>query len=112
MIVSDDLGGPAPGHERNGQNERITSAFAKRTSANAAACRLAPKRTWLARHWITSLARVATSWALEAERPVSGHELLMCTRGCAARRANGDAVLKKNQKADAAASAVAKINNR
>jgi len=52
------------------------------------------------------------SWALEAERPVSGHELLMCTRGCAARRANGDAVLKKNQKADAAASAVAKINNR
>jgi hypothetical protein len=28
------------------------------------------------------------------------------------RRTNGDAVLKKNQKADAAASAVAKINNR
>ena len=55
-------------------------------------------------HWITSLARVATSWALEAERPLLGHELLMCMRGCA--------VLKKNQKADAAASAVAKINKR
>jgi len=36
--------------------------------------------------------------------PVSGHELLMRMRGCAD--------LKKNQKADAAASAVAKINNR
>jgi hypothetical protein len=82
-------------------------------------CRVLPRgcrslwgRAVLERHWVASLARVATSWALEAERPVSGHELLMCMRGCAARRANGDAVLKKNQKADAAASAVAKINNR
>jgi hypothetical protein len=66
--------------------------------------RWAPERTWLASYWIASLARVATSWALEAERPVSGHELLMRMRGCAD--------LKKNQKADAAASAVAKINNR
>jgi hypothetical protein len=36
----------------------------------------------------------------------------MCTRGCAARRATKDVVLEKNQKADAAASAVPKINNR
>src|SRR5262249_13559121 len=42
--------------------------------------------------------------AREAGRPLSGHELLMRPRG-AARRA-------KNQNADAAASAVAKINNR
>ena len=55
---------------------------------------------------------VATRWALEAERPVSCHELLKCMRGCAARRASRDGVLKMNQKADAAASAVPKINNR
>ena len=74
-------------------------------------CRVLPRgcrslwgRAVLERHWVASLARVATSWALEAERPVSGHELLMRMRGCAD--------LKKNQKADAAASAVAKINNR
>jgi hypothetical protein len=36
----------------------------------------------------------------------------MYTRGCAARRANRDVVLEKNQKADAAASAAPKINNR
>jgi hypothetical protein len=50
--------------------------------------------------------------SVRAERPVSCHELLKCMRGCAARRANRDGVLKMNQKADAAASAVPKINNR
>ena len=111
MIVSDDLGGPASGHERNGQNGRITSAFASSAQAlTPQHVRCAPARTSSARHRIASSASEQTSRALEAERPVSGHELPMCMRG--SRRANGDAALKKNQKADAAASAVAKINNR
>ena len=49
---------------------------------------------------------------LRAERSVSLHELLMCMRGFAARRASIDVILEKNHMTDAAARAAPKISNR
>jgi hypothetical protein len=49
---------------------------------------------------------------LRAERSVSLHDLLMCMRGFAARRASIDVILEKNHMTDAAARAAPKISNR
>src|SRR5262249_3137446 len=96
------------GRKRKAQNEHVTSAFASRAQAPTPRhVRSAPERTC-----IGSLRRRVSANASGARGRAPGLRARVAHSMPRSWRATGDAVLKKNQKADAAASAVAKINNR
>jgi hypothetical protein len=79
VIVGDDPGGPASGHERKGSKRAHHVRFRlTRTSANAEAYPLSVCADILGQSLGSLRRRMSqTSRALEVERPVSGHALLI-----------------------------------